>query len=77
VRRFICYFLKGGETGAVGPQGIQGASASYNSIDASSIVLTSTSDALMSGMSKSPEPGTYLVFFNSQYSISPLTLQIS
>jgi hypothetical protein len=36
----------------------------YSSIDASSIISTSsTSDALMSGMSKSPEPGTYLVFF--------------
>jgi hypothetical protein len=35
-----------------------------SSIDASSIISTSsTSDALMSGMSKSPEPGTYLVFF--------------
>jgi hypothetical protein len=42
-----------------------------SSIDASSIISTSsTSDALMSGMSKSPEPGTYLVFFNSQYSFS-------
>jgi hypothetical protein len=44
----------------------------YGSIDASGTLSTSsTSDILMSGMSKSPEPGTYLVFFNSQYSISP------
>ncbi|WP_339919443.1 ice-binding family protein, partial [uncultured Flavobacterium sp.] len=58
-----------GETGAVGPQG---PSPSYSSTDDSVTISTSsTSDVLMSGMSKSPEPGTYLVFFNSEYSIAP------
>ncbi|TLP80291.1 ice-binding family protein [Maribacter sp. ACAM166] len=58
--------------GETGPQGLQGESASYSSIDDSENISTSsTSDVLMSGMSKSPEPGSYLVFFNSQYSISP------
>jgi hypothetical protein len=36
------------------------------------ISTSSTTDVLMTGMSKSPVPGTYLVFFNSQYSIIPL-----
>jgi hypothetical protein len=36
----------------------------YGSTDTSEMILTSsTSDALMSGMTKSPEAGTYLVFF--------------
>lgn len=44
----------------------------YSSADTSEIISTSSSsDVLMPGMTKSPEPGTYLVFFNSQYSISP------
>jgi len=45
---------------------------SNGSVDTSVIISTSsTSDILMSGMSKSPDPGVYLVFFNTQYSISP------
>jgi hypothetical protein len=44
----------------------------YGSTDTSEMISTSsTSDALMPGMTKSPEAGTYLVFFNGQYSISP------
>lgn len=45
---------------------------SYLSNDTSEKMSTSsTSDVMIPGMTKSPEPGTYLVFFNSQYSISP------
>ena len=47
-------------------------STRYSSVDTSETISTSsTSNILIDGMSKSPEPGTYLVFFNSQYNISP------
>jgi hypothetical protein len=48
------------------------ANSNHSSVNTSDIISTSsTTDVLMTGMSKSPLPGTYLVFFNSQYSISP------
>jgi hypothetical protein len=51
-----------------------GASGSYDSTDESSIISTSsTSDVVITGLSKSPDPGTYLVLFNSQYNIVPAT----
>jgi hypothetical protein len=50
------------------------ANSAHGSVDTSDIISTSsTTDVLMTGMSKSPLPGTYLVFFNSQYSIIPAT----
>jgi hypothetical protein len=50
------------------------ANSTHGSVDTSDIISTSsTTDVLMTGMSKSPVPGTYLVFFNSQYSIIPAT----
>jgi hypothetical protein len=49
-----------------------GAWGSYDSTDESSIISTSsTSDVVITGLSKSPDPGTYLVLFNGEYSISP------
>ncbi|MFB0903743.1 MAG: ice-binding family protein [Nonlabens sp.] len=48
------------------------ANSTHSSVNTSDIISTSSNtDVLMTGMSKSPVPGTYLVFFNSQYSISP------
>jgi hypothetical protein len=47
-------------------------SESYNSIDAfEKISTTSTSDIIVPGMSKSSIPGKYLLFFNSQYGMTP------
>jgi hypothetical protein len=49
-----------------------GAPGSYDSTDESATISTSsTSDVVITGLSKSPDPGTYLVFFNGEYSISP------
>ncbi|MEH6772272.1 ice-binding family protein [Maribacter arcticus] len=44
----------------------------HGSVDASEFISTSsTSDVVIPGMSKSPESGSYLVTFNSQYNIIP------
>jgi hypothetical protein len=53
----------------------EGASNSSDSTDASNIISTSStsSDVEIPGMSRSPVAGSYLVFFNSEYSIVPDT----
>ena len=63
-----------GETGAVGPQGTQGGSVNYFSVNnTGDVSTTSTSDTEVSGMTLSPPAGTYLVTFNTQFNSTTIS----
>jgi len=52
-------------------------SGGYGSVDGTGTISTSSSgNGIIAGMSESPEPGTYMVLFNSQYSINPKRTEV-